>query len=82
MLALHLEGRPVAADFEIGSLAEALQGYSASDIRFLVDEAATTALKTRQDITRESFQTAMRGIQPSVTPEIEDKYRSVEQRGS
>ena len=82
MLALHLEGRPVAGDFEIGSLAEELQGYSASDIRFLVDEAARAALKNRQDITRESFQMAMRGIQPSVTKEIEAEYRSVEQRGS
>ena len=63
MLALHLEGRPVAADFEIGSIAEALQGYSASDIRFLVDEAARAALKDRQDIGRESFLIAMRGIQ-------------------
>ena len=63
MLALHLEGRPVAPDLEIESLAEALQGYSASDIRFLVDEAARAALKDRQDIGRESFRIAMRGIQ-------------------
>lgn len=82
MLALHLEGRPVATDFEVGLLAAELHGYSASDIRFLVDEAARAALKNRQDITRESFQMAMRGIQPSVTAEIEAQYRSVEQRGS
>src|SRR5436190_4545612 len=54
MLALHLEGRPVAADLEIESLAQALQGYSASDIRFLVDEAARAALRDRQDIGREA----------------------------
>jgi AAA+ superfamily predicted ATPase len=82
MLSLHLESRPVAADLEIGSLAAELQGYSASDIRFLVDEAARAALKNRQDITQESFQMAMRGIQPSVTTEVETQYRSVEERGS
>ena len=82
MLALHLEGRPVARDLQIESVAEALQGYSASDIRFLVDEAARAALKDRQDIGRESFRIAMRGIQPSVTTEIEAAYRTVEQRGS
>jgi AAA+ superfamily predicted ATPase len=81
MLALHLEGRPVAADFDLGALAEALECYSASDIRFLVDEAARDALKRVQDITNESFRFAMARVQPSVTSEIEAQYRSIEQRG-
>ena len=81
MLALHLEGRPVAADFDRRGLAEALTGYSASDIRFLVDEAARDALKRLQDITNESFRSAMIRIQPSVTPEVEAQYQSIEQRG-
>jgi transitional endoplasmic reticulum ATPase len=81
MLTLHLEGRPVDAAFEVEVLAEALKGYSASDIRFLVDEAARDALKTRQDITNESFRTAMDRIQPSVTSDIETQYQSIEQRG-
>jgi SpoVK/Ycf46/Vps4 family AAA+-type ATPase len=58
-----------------------LEGYSASDIRFLVDEAARDALKRRQDITSESFRSAMAGIQPSVTSDIETLYQSIEQRG-
>ena len=81
MLALHLEGRPVAADFELGVLADVLEGYSASDIRFLVDEAARAALRTAQDISHESFRSAMARVQRSVTPEIEAQYRSIEQRG-
>jgi ATP-dependent 26S proteasome regulatory subunit len=81
MLALHLEGRPVATDLDLGTLAEALEGYSASDIRFLVDEAARDALRRTQDITHESFRSAMTRVQPSVTPEIEAQYRSIEQRG-
>jgi hypothetical protein len=82
MLALHLQGRPVARDFDIGALAEGLQGYSASDIRFLVDEAARAAFSDRQDISNHSFHTAIAGIQPSVTSEIERQYQSVERRGS
>ena len=81
MLALHLEGRPVAVDFDLGALADALEGYSASDIRFLVDEAARGALKRLKDITNESFRSAMARIQPSVTSEIEAQYQSIEQRG-
>jgi AAA+ superfamily predicted ATPase len=81
MLVLHLEGRPVAVDLDLGVLAEALEGYSASDIRFLVDEAARDAMRRGQDITHESFRSALARVKPSVTPEIEDQYRSIEQRG-
>ena len=81
MLALHLEGRPVSTDFDLGVLAAALECYSASDIKFLVDEAAREALKGLQEISNESFRLAMTRIQPSVTPEIEAKYHSIEQRG-
>jgi AAA+ superfamily predicted ATPase len=81
MLALHLEGRPVSIDFDLGVLAAALECYSASDIKFLVDEAAREALKGLQEISNESFRLAMSRVQPSVTPEIEAKYRSIEQRG-
>jgi SpoVK/Ycf46/Vps4 family AAA+-type ATPase len=71
----------VAADLDLGALAEALACYSASDIRFLVDEAARDALKKAQDITNESFRSAIARVRPSVTPEIEAQYRSIEQRG-
>jgi AAA+ superfamily predicted ATPase len=81
MLALHLQGRPVAADFDVRALADTLDGYSASDIRFLVDEAARDALKTRQEVNGISFRSAITRVQPSVTPEIEAQHRSIEQRG-
>jgi SpoVK/Ycf46/Vps4 family AAA+-type ATPase len=81
MLAFHLEGRPLAPDTDIEALAEAVNGYSASDLRFLVDEAARDALRRRQPISFESFRSAMARIQPSVTSEIEAQYQSIEQRG-
>jgi hypothetical protein len=81
MLAFHLEGRPLAPDTDIEALAQTVNGYSASDLRFLVDEAARDALRTRQPISGESFQSAMTRIQPSVTSEIEAQYQSIEQRG-
>jgi SpoVK/Ycf46/Vps4 family AAA+-type ATPase len=80
-IAGHLDGRPVAPDFDYGELADALGCYSASDIRFLVDEAARDALKKSERITNESFRIAMTRIRPSVTPEIETQYQSIEQRG-
>ena len=81
MLALHLKGRPVADDLDLGTMADTLEGYSASDIRFLVDEAARDALKKQQPISADSFRFAMSRVQRSVPKEIEAQYLSIEQRG-
>ena len=53
MFALHLEGRPLAKGLDLGALAKATEFYSASDLRFLVDEAARYALIRNEDITYE-----------------------------
>lgn len=78
MLTFHLTGRPIAGELNLSRLAEALEHYSASDIRFLVDEAARHALGRGCDIGNESFHAAMAGVHPSVTPEVEAQYCSVE----
>jgi len=82
MLALHLSGRPVDAALDLGALAKALGGYSASDIRFLVDEAAREAFRGGRQIDDDAFAVALARTAPSVTPEIEAQFRSVEQRGT
>jgi transitional endoplasmic reticulum ATPase len=81
MLALHLEGRPLAKDFDFGALAKTTEFYSASDLRFLVDEAARYALSRNEDITYESFRSGMARVQPSITPKTEVRYQSIQQRG-
>jgi AAA+ superfamily predicted ATPase len=81
MLALHLEGRPLANGFGLGVLAKAMECYSASDLRFLVDEAARDALTKNEDITYDSFRSAMAKVPPSITPEVESQYQSIQQRG-
>jgi ATP-dependent 26S proteasome regulatory subunit len=81
MLKMNLEGRPVVPGFSLKALAEALLGYSASDIRFVVDEAARDAMRRGTSITNQSFDVAMSKIQPSVSPQVETQYQSIEQRG-
>ena len=81
MLALHLRGRPLSDDLTLDRLSKALEGYSASDLRFLVDEAAREALKTNALISYEFFQSAMRRVPPSISPDIEARYQSIQQRG-
>ena len=82
MLAFHLVGRPGAESLNLIALSEALAGYSASDLRFLIDEAARDALSRNQEITAESFRFAMGKTQPSITSDLEAQYRSIQQRGS
>jgi len=44
-LEFHLQGRPAEASLDIAGISAVLEGYSASDIKLLVDEAARIALK-------------------------------------
>jgi Cdc6-like AAA superfamily ATPase len=81
MLRLHLAKRPVSASVDLPALSQELAGYSASDIKFLVDEAARDALIRNVEIDEASFQRALSRITPSVPPETELLYQSIEQRG-
>ncbi len=81
MLALHLKARPQASTLELRPLARALAGYSASDLKFLVDEAARNAFAHKTEIGEDDFSVAMTKIRPSVPAELEDEYRSIEERG-
>jgi transitional endoplasmic reticulum ATPase len=81
MLALHLKGRPQDSRLELKPLARALAGYSASDLKFLVDEAARNAFAHKTEICEDDFSAGMSKIRPSVPAELEDEYRSIEERG-
>ena len=81
MLALHLAGRPLSDSLDLVPLANALVGFSASDVRFLVDEAARDAFRGGRAIDEEAFSAALTHTRPSVPPEVEAQYMSVEQRG-
>jgi SpoVK/Ycf46/Vps4 family AAA+-type ATPase len=81
MLALHLKGRPLVRGLDYGALAKATEFYSASDLRFLVDEVARNAVSKNQSIDIASFFSVMTKIQPSVTPEVECRYKAIQQRG-
>jgi AAA+ superfamily predicted ATPase len=81
MLAMHLEGRPRASDCNLMALVDELVGYSASDLRCLVDEAARDAMRAEQPIGLETFRSAMARVRPSLTAAVEEQYRSIETRG-
>jgi transitional endoplasmic reticulum ATPase len=79
MLLLHLSNRTLSDQLDVSDLAKQLLGYSASDLRFLADEAARDALSKQTPISTESFQNAMRKITPSIPVEVELQYQSFAQ---
>ena len=82
MLRLHLGSRPVERDIDMGAVSQGLDGYSASDLKFLVDEAARLALFRGVQISAAILREASRGITPSVSASDELRYRAFEERGA
>jgi SpoVK/Ycf46/Vps4 family AAA+-type ATPase len=82
MLRFHLYGRLQCEGIDVVSFADALPGYSASDIKLLVDEAARRARKARQPISEEHLRAAARElVPPSVTARDELRFLAFGQRG-
>jgi Cdc6-like AAA superfamily ATPase len=81
MLRMHLSGRPVSATLDYRGIAAALGGYAASDIKFLVDQAARAAMEKSTEISGEILLAASQTVPPSVTPEIESRFKRFVERG-
>jgi transitional endoplasmic reticulum ATPase len=81
ILQFHLYGRRMTA-IDADSMAKSLDGYSAADLKVLVDEAARLARKARQPISEEHLSKAARErVPPSITAQDEQRFRAFEQRG-
>ena len=88
MLKIHLKGRP-CDDLDYEKLATLSDGYVASDITYVVNEAAMIAAFNGTNITQELMETTIGGIKPSVKGDalkeydrIRDKMEGNERRNS
>jgi AAA+ superfamily predicted ATPase len=81
MLEFHLAGRPLAEPLDTAGVAAVLDGYSASDIKFLVDEAARMALARMAPISTEILLAAVGRVPPSITDQDLQRYSSFRTRG-
>ena len=68
MFLLHLQGRP-CAEIDAERLSELSEGYIASDIAYVVNDAAMTAAFTDQLISEEIMETAIANTHPSLRKE-------------
>lgn len=73
LLAIYLEGKPLADDVDLERLAQLLEGYSGADIRNLCRKAADVAFKkaieTREDVPIDQLTllAVIREVEPSVS---------------
>jgi AAA+ superfamily predicted ATPase len=82
MLQFHLLDRPVEPDLDFRGVGLVLDGYSASDIRFLVEEAARAACEKAAPISTLILLDTLQRVPPSITPEDEAKFHGFQSRGT
>jgi transitional endoplasmic reticulum ATPase len=80
MFKMYLNNRPVEGEFDIDSFAKRTEGYIASDIAFIVNDAAMTAAFTRKPITTDLLHTAITNTRPSLQKEVIDEYSYIRNR--
>lgn len=74
MIRYYLSGRPVEDDISSDALAEETEGYSSSDIKFLIDESARLALTNNDVITQNTILEVIHTFESSIAMEDIQKY--------
>ncbi|MEM3815387.1 MAG: AAA family ATPase, partial [Candidatus Bathyarchaeia archaeon] len=83
ILKIHTKDMPLAKDVDLKALAGMTKGYSGADLEALCREAALIALRRNinaKEVTMADFQEAMKKVGPSITPDMENWYKSWSQQ--
>ncbi|MBO7456792.1 MAG: AAA family ATPase [Paludibacteraceae bacterium] len=80
MFKMYLAKRPTTEDINIDEYAAKTEGYIASDIAFIVNDAAMTAAFTRKPISHELMCTSLNNIQPSLQKEVIEEYSQIQKK--
>lgn len=76
MFRLHLEGRP-CEDINTTRLAELTDGYIASDIAYIVNDAAMGAAYSDRPISQQILEETISSIRPSISKEVAASYETL-----
>ena len=82
ILKIHTRNMPLEKDVKLNKLAEQTEGYSGADLQAVVREAGLLTL--REDIKSKTvknkyFEEALKKVSPSISKELIDKYKSIEE---
>ncbi|MFQ5475385.1 MAG: AAA family ATPase, partial [Candidatus Nanoarchaeia archaeon] len=79
---LHTKGIPLTDDVDLKKLAKDTDGYVGADIESLCREAAIFALRSDlsiKNVSDKMFREALKKVSPSVSKEVEDAYKELQQ---
>lgn len=79
MFKLHLNGRPCEY-IDAEHLAEMTDGYIASDIAYIVNDAAMCAAFSDKPITQELLEATINSIHPSISKDVVRSYENLRQK--
>lgn len=78
MFKLHLNGRPYNEnEISFDKLSDMTDGYIASDIAYIVNDAAMVAAFTGQDITEELMEQSIHNTHPSLRKDVLKQYETM-----
>lgn len=77
MFFLHIEGRPYDSGIDFDRLAEITEGYIASDIAYVVNDAAMVAAFTDKKITQELLEESISNTPPSLGKDTLSIYETI-----
>lgn len=80
MFALHLKGRPCQQALDFDKMSKLSEGYVASDIAYVVNEAAMIAAFNNEDITQELMEKTISRIHSSVRKEVLKTYDEIREK--
>ena len=81
MFAIHMKGRPFEEDsIDFDRLSDLTDGYIASDIAYIVNDAAMTAAFTRSLITQELLERAIGETKPSISKDTLKMYDAIREK--
>lgn len=79
MFKLYINKRPVGDDINYDELAKLTDGYIASDIAYIVNDAAMTAAFSRTQISHDMLLTTIKNVPPSLNSESIKLYEAIRQ---
>ncbi len=73
---MYLKGRP-CAQIDLNKLANMTEGFIASDIAFICNEAAMVACLNDKNISQDILETTLQSMRPSIRPDIIKMYNDI-----
>jgi transitional endoplasmic reticulum ATPase len=79
MFKMHMSGRPAAENIDYDLLANKTENYVASDIAYIVNDAATRAFEDDVEITQELLEEVINENSPSVSQKDLRFYENIKE---